>query len=126
MNKKKANFIAKSTKNRNAPAAVSNVSSKLLSEKLQLGLSLHKQGQFDQAQKIYTDILEKNPNHFDALQLSATVAAQTRHWEYSLATFLKAIKINATNASVFNSLGNVLKELGRFGEALENYYKAIE
>ena len=41
-------------------------------EKLQIGLSFHKQDQFDQAQKIYTGILEKNPNHFDALQLSET------------------------------------------------------
>ena len=80
MSKKNINFIARSIKNRNTSAAVSNASSKILSEKLQLGLSLHKQGQFDQAQKIYTDILEKNPNHFDALQLSATVRRSSLYW----------------------------------------------
>ena len=44
--------------------------------KLQAALNLHQQGELAQAESLYKEILESQPQHFDALQLLATLALQ--------------------------------------------------
>jgi predicted O-linked N-acetylglucosamine transferase (SPINDLY family) len=94
--------------------------------KLQQGLALHNAGQLEQARVIYEEILKLNPKHFDALQLSGVIAAQTKQWNKALGLLTDALRINATNATVYNNRGNVLKELKRFDEALTSYDRTIE
>jgi len=97
-----------------------------IAAKLQQGLALHKTGQFEQAKTIYEEILKLNPKHFDALQLSGTIAAQTQQWDRALELLTVTLNINNTNSSVYNNIGNVLKELKRLEEALSSYDRAIE
>ena len=111
------------------PKAVANVNPAVIRQiaaKLQQGLALHNAGQLDQARVIYEEILILNPMHFDALQLLGTIAAQTKQWNKALGLLTDALKINTTNASVYNNHGNVLKEFKRLDEALTSYDRAIE
>ncbi len=91
---------------------------------LQQGLALHNAGELDQARVIYEGVLKLNAKHFDALQLLATIAAQTRQWDLSLTLLDEALKINKTHPATYNNRGCVLYELRRFEEALKNYDRA--
>lgn len=96
-----------------------------ISKLLQEGLALHNEGKIDEARFIYEQILERQSNHFNALQLLATTYAQQENFEIALGYFEIALLINNTNAAVFNNKGNVLKELKRFDEALHSYDQAL-
>lgn len=57
-----------------------------------------------------------------------TVAAQaqTTHWRNSIALFQHAITVTSGNFLMHYNLGNVLKNLGRFDDAIEQYEMAIK
>jgi Tfp pilus assembly protein PilF len=73
---------------------------------LQEGFALHRQGKVNDAQIMYERILQTQSNHFDALQLLATVYKQQGKPEIALEYFDKALRVNQTNAAVFNNRGN--------------------
>ena len=92
---------------------------------LQQGLNLHNSGKINDAKLIYEQILKKQNNHFDALQLLATAYGQQKNPELALRYFDQAIQINRTNPAIFNNKGIVLKELQRFDEAVQSYEAAL-
>jgi predicted O-linked N-acetylglucosamine transferase (SPINDLY family) len=92
---------------------------------LQHGLDLHNSGKINDAKLIYEQILKKQSNHFDALQLLATACGQQGNPDLALKYFDQAIKINNKNSAIFNNKGIVLKELKRFEEAIQNYDAAL-
>ena len=93
---------------------------------LQHGLDLHNSGKINDAKLIYEQILKKQSNHFDALQLLATACGQQGNPDLALKYFDQAIKINNKNSAIFNNKGIVLKELKRFEEAIQNYDAALQ
>ena len=122
----KFNQIPKPKPKAKVGAAINPAVAKKTADLLQQGLALHNAGQLEQARVIYEEILKLNPKHFDALQLSGTIAAQTKQWDKALGLLTDALKINTTNASVYNNRGVVLNELKRLDEALTSYDRAIE
>jgi len=92
---------------------------------LQEGLALHNAGKINDAVLIYEIILRKYADHFDALQLLATAYLQQKNPELALYFFEKALKINKTNAAVFNNRGSAFQELRRFNEALQDSEEAL-
>ena len=52
-----------------------------LSKLIQQGLALHLEGELSEARKLYEQVLEFQPNHFDALQLLGTIAGQTKDFQ---------------------------------------------
>ncbi len=92
---------------------------------LQQGFSLHQQGKFNEATSIYEQILKLQPNHFDALQLSGAISAQTKQFTKAVDFLTRALKINPNHAPCFSNRGSALQELKRLDEALASYDKAI-
>ncbi len=92
---------------------------------LQSAISLHRQGLLVEAAAGYREILKLQPDHFDALQLFATIALQKKSYEEALVLFDQAITINASYPVALNNRGITLKELARYEEAVESYDKAI-
>ena len=92
---------------------------------LQSALVLHQQGHFDEAEVLYQKILRDQPEHFDALQLLATIAAQKKRFEEAVALFDRALKINPDHPNMLNNRGVALKALTRYEEALWSYDKAL-
>lgn len=88
--------------------------------------ALHQQGQFGQAEAMYQKILQSQPQHFDALQLLATIALQRNDSLLAVALFDQAIKINPNYAAAHSGHGNALSNLLRYEEALESYDRALE
>jgi len=92
---------------------------------LQYGLELHNSGKINDAILIYEQILKKQNNHVDALQLLATASGQQNNPELALRYFDQAIQINKTNPAIFNNKGIILRGLQRFDEALQSYDAAL-
>ncbi|MDI1277300.1 tetratricopeptide repeat protein [Methylobacter sp.] len=94
--------------------------------KLGAAFTLHQQGQIDQAEVIYQEILETQPQHFDALQLMATIAAHRKNSVVAVELFDKALKINPNHAGSLNNRGTALLDLKRLDEALDSYDCALK
>ncbi len=89
------------------------------------GLAFHQQGRLAEAERIYAGVVQRAPNHFDALHLLGVIAYQNRDYARAVQLISKAISINPGVASAYSNRSNALKELGRFEEALAGYDKAI-
>ena len=96
-----------------------------VSKLLQQGLTFHQQGNLTEAQVIYEQILNIQPDHFDALQLLGVLSAQIKKYSKAVEFLSKALQINPKHAKVCNNYGIALKELKRFDEAIASYDQAI-
>jgi predicted O-linked N-acetylglucosamine transferase (SPINDLY family) len=95
----------------------------------QKGLALHQAGQTTEAREKYVQVLELQPQHFDALHLSGVIAIQNGDFEQALALIDKAIAIdpgNSAHAPAYSNRGSALRSLGRNREALASFDKALD
>jgi protein O-GlcNAc transferase len=97
----------------------------MVNAELKKALLLHRQGRLAEAKSQYEQILKLDSNHFDAVNLLATIFAQTQNFQVALDLFDKAISIDPEFALTYNNRGNVLLSLKRLDEALANYDKAL-
>lgn len=85
----------------------------------------YEQGEWSDAQRLCQLALEGDAEHFSALNLLGTIAAQTQCTGDAAELLRRALAIHPDDASVLNNLGNVLRDLCRFDEALACYDRAI-
>ena len=88
-------------------------------------LALHQQGQFDQAQAVYENVLKTQPNHFDAQHLLGLVALQKGDFRLADDLIGKAIGINPLQADAHYNRGNALAQLRELDAAIASYDQAI-
>src|SRR4051794_31679182 len=88
-------------------------------------MELHRQGRLDEAESIYADVLQQQPDHFDALHLLGVVAHQNGQLERAIELIGKAIGLKADVAVAHGNLGNALKDLNRPKEALISFERAL-
>jgi len=96
-----------------------------MNPKLQKALELHQSGDIESAEKLYAEIIKKEPKNSEALHLFAILRAQEESWQDALELLEKALALTPENPGLYSSLGNVLKKLGRIAEAILHYEKAI-
>jgi|YNPBryBLVA2012_1023415.scaffolds.fasta_scaffold00286_14 Flp pilus assembly protein TadD len=94
-------------------------------EFLQLALEHQQSGRWAEAERIYSEVLARRPDHPDALHLLGVLAAQTGRPERAAALIARAIALNPAAPFYHNNLGNVLQELGRFAESVLCYREAL-
>jgi protein O-GlcNAc transferase len=87
------------------------------------GLALHRQGDLAAAERIYGEVLDREPQHFDALHMLGVVALQTRRTERAIELIRKAIGLNERVAAAHNNLGMAL--LKHPEQALASFDRAI-
>jgi len=86
---------------------------------------LYRAGKFAEAEAIYRQILEQNPDHPDANHLLGIIAYQHGRLEMALGLIQRAISINNSVAEYHRNLGLVLAGLGRINEAAAAYEQAL-
>ncbi len=106
-------------------SGISDHSAETNPAQLQTALALHQQGRLAEAEAIYREILSSQPDHFDALQLLATIAGQQNKMTEAIELFYRALKINPEHPASLNNCGNALQMLKRYDEALLSYDKSI-
>ena len=97
-----------------------------LGQIIQVALRYHQSGQFAEAEKLYTQVLEADPDHFDALHLSGVLAYQSGKFEAALTLISKAVQHKSTSARAIYNLGEVNRMLNRLEDAEECFLDAIK
>jgi tetratricopeptide (TPR) repeat protein len=92
-----------------------------LSLRLRRARRAHESGELQRAERIYADILRRDPGHFDALHLSGMLNYQRGQHDAALKLLRAALLIDRGRADAHSDLGLVLLTLGRCEEALTSY-----
>ena len=93
---------------------------------LQKALELHQQGNLDEAEVIYREILETAPKNATVMHFLAMIAVTKGAYETAISILYKAIELDKKSAAPYFNLAMALQGAGYLGEALENYQKAIK
>jgi len=92
---------------------------------IETALSYQRAGRFDEAERLYHEILRGNPRHVEALYLLGSLSFQRGSYEDSLRRFEQVLQINPRLGDALSAKGAVLSSLGRHAEALAAYDGAI-
>jgi predicted O-linked N-acetylglucosamine transferase (SPINDLY family) len=96
-----------------------------IEQALLLANSHRQAGQVQQAEKIYQEILRKDPDNAQAYGMLGILAGQAGDMERAILLTRKAIRIDPDTANFHYNLGIMFKERGRLAEAIASYRKAI-
>ncbi|QQO14256.1 tetratricopeptide repeat protein [Bradyrhizobium diazoefficiens] len=96
-----------------------------LQAKFRQGLSLHRHGDLEGAERIYRDVLESQPAHFDSLHMLGLAALQRARTEAGIALIQRAIGINDRVPAAHNNLGKGFLDLQRPEAALPCFDRAL-
>jgi tetratricopeptide (TPR) repeat protein len=92
-----------------------------------MGSVYEKQKKFDQAEQMFRQVLQQDPNNSMTLNyLGYMLADHNSHLEEALTLIKKALSIEPQNAAYLDSLGWAYFKLGNFDQAEENLRKAID
>ena len=72
---------------------------------LEQAVYFQRQGHFTEAEKMYSRVIKKNPEYFDALHLYGLFKYQQGQLNDAIKLVGKATKLNPRSANAFNSLG---------------------
>ncbi|NLU10420.1 MAG: tetratricopeptide repeat protein [Tepidanaerobacter acetatoxydans] len=82
-------------------------------------------GEYQQARKIYNEILLIDPNNARAYNKLGVISAREENLEQAKIYFIKALELNPKLSSASSNLGNIYFETGDFEKAKDCYEKAI-
>ncbi|MEJ1976210.1 MAG: tetratricopeptide repeat protein [Acetobacteraceae bacterium] len=88
-------------------------------------LDHHQAGRTDEAERLYRQVLARDPRHADSLHLLGVVAHQAGRNDAAVDLIRKAIAGNAGVAFYHSNLGNALRELQRLDEAVAAFSEAL-
>ena len=92
---------------------------------LQAGLSHHQAGRLAQAESFYRQILQREPQHADALHLLGVIAYQVQQYDAAAQLIEQAIAANPNNPAYHVNLGSVRQDQGRVEAAIGHYRQAL-
>jgi tetratricopeptide (TPR) repeat protein len=96
-----------------------------VAEALSLALEHQQAGRLEQAEALYREILAREPDNADALDLLGVLACQKGRRHQAAALIARAVTLNPAASFYHNNLGNVLQELGRFEDSVLCYQQAL-
>lgn len=89
------------------------------------GIQFHSAGQLPQALQSYEQVLQLEPQHFDALHNTGIAAFQSGNFDVAASFFRSALAVDPAHAAAHNNLGNALREMQLMEEALRSYDRAL-
>jgi len=95
-------------------------------ESLNQGIIFHKLGKLEEAKKIYEEILKKNSNNFEVINLLGITFLQLKKYDEAIILINKAIKISPNHHALYNNLGAAYKDSKQYDIAIKNFKKATE
>ena len=96
-----------------------------IQESIDLALQHHAAGRLPEAERIYQQILQADPNQPIALHLLGVIAHQVGKNDIAVDLITKALAIKPDYAEAHYNLGKAFTELGNLGEAAASYHKAL-
>ena len=89
-------------------------------------LALHQRGQLGEAERLYRQVLAKDRNHLDVLNLLGVLALQTGRNDEAIALIKRALARNDRVADFHNNIAEAYRRTGRLDEAVAHFAKATE
>lgn len=96
-----------------------------LTELIHAGLQHHRAGRYDAAGALYQHIIERDPTHFDALNLYGALLRQIGQSDMARTMLERALLVDAQQAIAHCNLGAVWQDLGRDDHARLCYERAL-
>ena len=93
---------------------------------LNLAVNVQIKGNFQKAENLYNQILDKEPDNINALHLLGLVKYQKNDSKEAIRLIQKAIELNPKIAVFYGNLGMVYDKLGLEEESIKSFEKAIE
>lgn len=87
-------------------------------------LDLHKKSQFQEAARIYAQVLDEDANHIDAIMGLALIMYEALKLERSAALFERAIELASDRYYLYSNYGRTLRRLERCDDAIDASQKA--
>ncbi|MDP6557448.1 MAG: tetratricopeptide repeat protein [Pirellulaceae bacterium] len=97
-----------------------------IQEILATAVKHHQAGQLADAERLYRQILDVNPDHADVLHFLGVIAAQTGKTDASVDLIRRAIRLAPGNAAYYFNLGKALESQGKLAEAVTSYKRALQ
>lgn len=82
-------------------------------------------GRVDEAEQLYRQILQQQPEHSGALFFLGAIAHRTGRLDLAIELIRKAIACNPSYPEAHNKLGNVLMDKGQMDQAIAAYRQAV-
>src|SRR5882672_1358119 len=92
---------------------------------LREGVAHHGEGRLGEAERLYREVLRRDPGHGEALHLLGLMAGQAGRADVALDLLRRAAQRAPNNANLHNNIGEMLRQLGRMREAIDAYRRAI-
>lgn len=96
-----------------------------IAETLKIGVQNHEAGRLEQAEELYSQVLQAVPGHPSALYLLAIIASQRGEFDMAIELAGKAIKEMPEIPQYHNTIGAAFKGAGKLQEAVDAYKRAI-
>lgn len=94
-------------------------------EAIRIGIQHHQSGQLPQAESVYRQVLQQQPDHPDALHLLGVIALQVGQHEAAANLIGKAIAAAPGAADYYPNYAEALRALGKLDEAVAACRRAI-
>ena len=92
---------------------------------IQHALGLHRQGQFDRAADLYTEVLTREPTNAAAMQLLGALRSQQGRYAEAVRLIEAALSLQPHDFGTLANYGQVLMASGRCAQAVEAFDKAL-
>lgn len=97
-----------------------------LDPRLRNAVGLHRRGDVDAAAQIYTDILDREPEHWQALHYLGLARLQQGRLKDADSLLSRSVSIEPRNANAWSDLGSVRVKADTPQEALDPFSRALE
>jgi protein O-GlcNAc transferase len=97
-----------------------------VAQAVQMGMAHQQAGRLDDAERIYRQVLSREPNHAKVVRLMGILEHQRGRLDSAVEMLRKAIEIEPRFAEAYSDLGNALLQIGKLKEAAEASAKAVE
>lgn len=110
----------------NSPNSPNSPNAEPPSPDLASGYKLHRAGQLAQAERVYRQILQTNPNTAEAWHLLGLLAVQSGQPQAAVGYLERATDLDPGCALYWSGLGMVCRDLAQFERAAAAYRRAIQ
>lgn len=96
-----------------------------VAQMLDMALQYHRVGNLHQAERLYRQILQLEPQHADALHFLGVIAQQVGRNDLAIDYIGQALRLQPHFPAAHNNLGMALRNQGRLAEAFAHYRAAL-
>ena len=96
-----------------------------IEQAMQTALYHHQRGELQQAETLYRNVLDREPENVDALHLLGVIAHQLGKHESAVEHISRAIALSPNVAEFYNSYGEAIRAMGDLKKAITLYAQAV-